>query len=185
MKSFSSGEVAQICDVTSRTVIRWIEANKIKAFKLPGRGNNRISEAELLNFLVENKMPIPEELTREEENCCVVVTTDEYLCRHARRILRNADYLTDCFESGIEAGFEIAFRRPSLIVLDADLSSASPRQMYAQIEKVADYSPDIIVFSSRAQKPSERGDEHVVFLDKPLSLNAFAQAVDDLSASTV
>lgn len=185
MKSFSSGEVAQICDVTSRTVIRWIEANKIKAFKLPGRGNNRISEAELLNFLVENKMPIPEELTREEENYCVVVTTDEYLCRHARRILRNADYLTDCFESGIEAGFEIAFRRPSLIVLDADLSSASPRQMYAQIEKVADYSPDIIVFSSRAQKPSERGDEHVVFLDKPLSLNAFAQAVDDLSASTV
>jgi two-component system response regulator VicR len=55
MKSFSSGEVAKICDVNPRTVIRWIEAKKLKAFKLPGRGNNRVKHSDLLDFLVQNK----------------------------------------------------------------------------------------------------------------------------------
>ena len=52
MKTLTSGEIASYCDVNLRTVIRWIESGKLKGFKLPGRGNNRV--------LVEDFVAFPE-----------------------------------------------------------------------------------------------------------------------------
>ncbi|MBT1451820.1 helix-turn-helix domain-containing protein [Glaciecola sp. XM2] len=184
MKSFSSGEVAQICDVTSRTVIRWIEAGKLKAFKLPGRGNNRVSEAQLVSFLTQNRMPVPEELMHDEDEHCVVVSNDVYLCKHARRILRDADYQTSCFSSGIEAGFEIASKRPSLIILDTESTSARPQAVFSQLKKVSEYEPNIIVFCEKGSNLASLQDSMQV-LHKPLELHEFSQIIDEMSNNVV
>ena len=51
MKTLTSGEIATYCDVNLRTVIRWIESGKLKGFKLPGRGNNRVLVSDFVSFL--------------------------------------------------------------------------------------------------------------------------------------
>ncbi len=38
----SSGAVAKYCGVNLRTVIRWIPSGRLKAYPLPGRGENRV-----------------------------------------------------------------------------------------------------------------------------------------------
>lgn len=60
--ALTTGEVARHCGVNFRTVIRWIERGHLDAYKLPGRGDNRIPRAEFLRFLEQNRMPVPEAL---------------------------------------------------------------------------------------------------------------------------
>ncbi|MFC3123175.1 helix-turn-helix domain-containing protein [Agaribacter flavus] len=179
MKSYTSGEVAEICDVTSRTVVRWIAAGKLPAFKLPGRGNNRVSEEALVAFLLDNHIPLPTELQPALDRHCVMMASDRYLVRHVKRIIRDVDYITYCYDNGLEAGFEIASKKPTLIIIDDELASISADQVTKQIASLEDYNPTIIVFSSHAdafELPSEIQDIQV--LPKPLDLNYFSNLVE-------
>lgn len=60
--ALTTGEVARYCGVNFRTVIRWIERGHLEAYKLPGRGDNRIPRTTFLRFLEQNHMPVPDEL---------------------------------------------------------------------------------------------------------------------------
>jgi len=73
--------LAKICDVNPRTVIRWIEAKKLKAFKLPGRGNNRVKHSDLLDFLVQNQIPVPSGLIVEQKNLVLLFQLKSSLLR--------------------------------------------------------------------------------------------------------
>ncbi|MDO6805884.1 helix-turn-helix domain-containing protein, partial [Wenyingzhuangia sp. 1_MG-2023] len=53
----TTGEVAKYCGVNFRTVIRWIERGHLEAYKLPGRGDNRVPVAGFVRFLQSNEMP--------------------------------------------------------------------------------------------------------------------------------
>ena len=61
-QALTTGEVAKYCGVNFRTVIRWIERGHLDAYKLPGRGDNRIPVNSFINFLQDNNMPVPEDL---------------------------------------------------------------------------------------------------------------------------
>ena len=76
MKTLTSGEIAQYCDVNLRTVIRWLESGKLKGFKLPGRGNNRVLVSDFIEFLERHEMPIPEAL-KPEASPLILIVDDE------------------------------------------------------------------------------------------------------------
>ena len=61
-QALTTGEVAKYCGVNFRTVIRWIERGHLEAYKLPGRGDNRIPVDSFVNFLKGNNMPVPDDL---------------------------------------------------------------------------------------------------------------------------
>lgn len=137
LKSYSTGEIAKFCGVTLRTVIRWIERGSLNAYKLPGRGNNRVTQQELLNFLNEYNMPIPAELQSVEsptesvsmggtESNRILICDDEKPYADAiRRVLRRAGYETRIAFSGFEAGTELMLFKPALITLDLSMPGMS------------------------------------------------------------
>ena len=61
-RMLTTGDIARHCDVTPRTVIRWIQRGHLKAHQLPGRGDNRVDPTDFLQFLEVNALPIPLEL---------------------------------------------------------------------------------------------------------------------------
>lgn len=61
-KMFTTGDVAKLLSVAPRTVSKMFDSGKLVGFRLPGSLDRRIPRDELLKFLRENKMPIPEEL---------------------------------------------------------------------------------------------------------------------------
>lgn len=61
-QALTTGEAAKYCGVNFRTVIRWIERGHLDAYKLPGRGDNRIPVETFVDFLRQNDMPVPDEL---------------------------------------------------------------------------------------------------------------------------
>ncbi|MFQ3206681.1 MAG: two-component system response regulator VicR [Glaciecola sp.] len=181
MKSFSSGDIAKICDVNPRTVIRWIEAKKLKAFKLPGRGNNRVKHSDLLAFLLHNQIPIPSELIVEKEQLCFIVSVEKQLVKNAQRIARNAGFVTQVYQHGIESGVEIAQHKPSLIMIDSQTSRVDIPALTNVIESKLDYKPHIIIFDEFTDhRLSAEHNAKVFKLAKPLDNYALAMVLDSI-----
>ena len=82
MKTLTSGEIAEYCDVNLRTVIRWLESGKLKGFKLPGRGNNRVLINDFIDFLERHNMPIPDNLKPEASPLILIVDDELPVVRH-------------------------------------------------------------------------------------------------------
>jgi excisionase family DNA binding protein len=132
---FTTGEVAKYCSVHFRTVIRWIERGSLKAYKLPGRGNNRIEEQEFLRFLKENNMPIPDDLQSA-----------------IRRILTIAGYETAITQDGFQAGTMLASFEPALMTLDLSMPNMDGFSVLEFLSSQPQYSDlKIVVVSALNQ----------------------------------
>lgn len=187
-KSYSSGDVAKICNVTPRTIIRWISAGKLNSFKLPGRGNNRVAEDDLIAFLHANQMPIPETLVKIEDRHCIIVGSDKHFIRHVKRIVRDADYVTQVVSDPFEAGLHIASKRPALVVLDEHAFENDAHTTASQIKQILKGNIEVIVFeeghisTSKTQEHQQMlpPQEGIYRLYKPLNINLFAQTIETM-----
>lgn len=56
-KDYTTGQVAQICKVSQRTVKHWFDAGRLRGYLAPGNRHRRIPHDELLRFLNEHGMP--------------------------------------------------------------------------------------------------------------------------------
>ncbi len=185
-KSYSSGDVAKICNVTPRTIIRWISAGKLAAFKLPGRGNNRIAEDDLIAFLQANAMPVPQDLIKVEERHCIIVGSDKHFIRHVKRIGRDADYVTHVVSDPFEAGLHIASKQPALVVLDEHAFAENAKTTASKIKQTLSQNTEVIVFEDAHISPNKMKDlssavveeEGIYCLYKPLNINLFAQTIE-------
>lgn len=120
-QSFSTSEVAQFCHVTADTIRKWAEAGKIRVFKTPG-GHRRIRRDDLIRFLKENNMPIPEELGNAGVKI-LVVDDEKSVISVIRRFLERAQtpFQIEMAMDGFEAGQLVATFKPDIIFLDLRL----------------------------------------------------------------
>lgn len=121
IRSLTTGEIAEYCDVNLRTVIRWIEAGKLKGYKLPGRGNNRVLEPDFLDFLRENGMPIPKGFDDKREPLVLIVDDETSMTKSIQRIARKAGIRSITASGGFEAGVLLSMHKPQMITLDLSM----------------------------------------------------------------
>ena len=50
-KVLTTGEVAEVCNVASRTVGKWFDGGLLKGYRIPGSLDRRIPAAELVRFM--------------------------------------------------------------------------------------------------------------------------------------
>ncbi|MFV2073170.1 MAG: response regulator [Thermoanaerobaculales bacterium] len=120
-RNLTTGDIAKLCGVNFRTVIRWIHRGHIKAFQLPGRGDNRVQMADFLTFLRENDMPIPEELQKTSHRV-LIVQEDAKVAKSMERTLKRADFETMIAVDGFEAGALAITYSPAVVVLDPQMA---------------------------------------------------------------
>lgn len=121
LRSLTTGEIAKYCDVNLRTVIRWLDSGKLKGYKLPGRGNNRILVADFLIFLKHNKMPIPSELADTKEPLVLIVDDEILMAKAIQRIARKAGMRTLIANDGFQAGLMLSAHKPQMMTLDLSM----------------------------------------------------------------
>jgi len=117
MRSLTTGEIADYCGVNLRTVIRWIEKGHLPAYKLPGRGNNRVRLIDFLSFIDRHGMPLPEAL-HCYGNRVLVVEDDRRMAESIARILRASGYEVRVALDGFQAGDTLRAFLPALMTLD-------------------------------------------------------------------
>lgn len=117
---YTTGEIAKCCGVNFRTVLRWIQKGKVKAYKLPGgRGDHRVKRNDLISFLMEYDLPIPENL--KPANRLLVVDDDSRMANSIQRLLKREGFETTVCTDGFKAGMMTASLLPQLMILDLNM----------------------------------------------------------------
>ena len=61
---FTTFEAAKLCHVSPLSIINWVNAGRLPAFRTPG-GHRRIRREDLVRFMRENGIPIPEPVVKD------------------------------------------------------------------------------------------------------------------------
>lgn len=182
MKTLSTGEIAKLCDVNLRTVIRWIERGALKGFKLPGRGNNRVRVEDFLAFLVEHEIPIPAEL-QEDSRKVLVVDDEPAIARALQRVLRKHGLVAEVAADGFQAGTKLMKDRPLLVTLDLSMPGLSGYDVLSFVRETPELaSTKILVISALGgealQKAIDLGADAI--LNKPFDNQELVEVINKL-----
>jgi CheY-like chemotaxis protein len=121
-RNLTTGDIAKLCGVNFRTVIRWIQRGHLKAFQLPGRGDNRVQVPDFIAFLKENNMPIPEELSPKGRRV-LIIEDDDKSAKSMQRSLTRAGFETQIAADGFSAGTMIGTFNPGVVTVDVGMKN--------------------------------------------------------------
>jgi len=197
----TTGDVARICRVTIRTVIKWFEQGRLEGYRLPGSGDRRFPRSAVERFLVENDLPlelldgppevvpeVPTELrsdgmASEALRRVLVVDDDESVRDMISRYLGTlAELAIDTASSGWEAGLKTAHGKPHLLLLDYRLGDTTGEKVIETIRAHDGLQPQpaIVIMSAHlspldVERILSKGAD--AFLPKPFDLEALRETV--------
>lgn len=152
----TTGEAAKHCGVNFRTVIRWIEKGRLKAYKLPGRGDHRIQLQDFVAFLRQNQMPIPAELVGANNKILIIEDQPE-MAAAIRRTLKRAGYDVMVAKDGFVAGSLLAHHTPSLVTLDLKMPGIDGYEVLTFIREHEEHSSvKVLVISAETREGLDR-----------------------------
>jgi len=119
MEVMTVSQASDYCQVSPKTIINWIEAGHIKAYKTVG-GHRRIKREDLNQFLKERGMPIPEAEKSSDSKRILVVDDDRIIVETIVQSLEEdaSGYELVSASDGFEAGLQVSHFRPDLVILD-------------------------------------------------------------------
>lgn len=169
---YTTGEIARLCQVTKRTVITWIDAGRLKGFRIPGGRHRRVAAPDLADFMKLHAIPdLERHLPRRR---ILVVDDDPDFAGLLEDALRDR-YDVATAGTALAAASRLAEFQPDLVLLDVRLPDVSGLEVCRHFrERSTDARrPAILVMSaygreiSRAALKKSGAD---AFLPKPLSL---------------
>jgi len=119
MEILTVSQASKYCKVSPKTIINWIEAGHLKAYKTVG-GHRRIKKEDLDQFLKERGMPVPDEGKGEERKKILVVDDDKIIVETIVQALEEDEYGYEMISAsdGFEAGLQVSHFKPDLLILD-------------------------------------------------------------------
>ncbi len=119
MEILTVSQACKYCKISAKTLINWIEAGHIKAYKTVG-GHRRIKKNDLDQFLKAKGMPLPEEPKGEEKRKILVVDDDKIIVETIVQALEEDEYGYELISAsdGFEAGLQVSHFKPDLVILD-------------------------------------------------------------------
>jgi excisionase family DNA binding protein len=119
---FSTHAVAEMVGTNPSSVVRWIEAGKLKAYKTPG-GHRRVRETDLKVFLAQFQIPTPPDLGAPSARRLMIVDGDARragaTARGLRKALPEAEIAT--VGDSVEALLHVGASPPDALIVDGTL----------------------------------------------------------------
>ena len=121
-KTFTTFQVADICNVQPTTVIKWANQSRIKAHTTPG-GHRRINESDLVSFLRKYKIPIPSDLVPGRRKRILIVEDESDIGQLLVRAFQKSskDLSVQWTKDGVEGLLSVGQSTPDLVVLDVEM----------------------------------------------------------------
>ena len=119
MEIFTVSQASKYCRVSPKTIINWIDAGYIKAYKTVG-GHRRIKVEDLDEFMRKSGIPIPEEPKGDQRKKILVVDDDKIIVETIVQALEEDEHGYEMISAsdGFEAGLQINHFKPDLVILD-------------------------------------------------------------------
>jgi len=183
-RNLTTGDIAKLCGVNFRTVIRWIQRGHLKAFQLPGRGDNRVQVADFIDFLQENDMPVPEEL-RPAVGRVLVVQQDGRTAKGLVKALENAGYETELATDGFSAGALAKSFGPAVMTVDVGMKGIDGAQAIRLMRGDPDLRLTKVIALTAASTSKKKRTELISagadeVLDKPVKGTDLVRTIGDI-----
>lgn len=176
---YTTFEISQICGVNPTTVQNWIKAKKLKAFQTPG-GHRRVRREDLVAFMREFRMPLPEGLAGNPP-LAMIVDDEEVILDMLEQVLESGGEKLKIVrvQSGVAALLMIGECRPDLLILDIRMPGMDGFEVCRKLKTGAHTQQIKIVAISGDHAPSvqdrilEAGAD--LFFTKPLDIVSFRE----------
>ncbi|MGD8881409.1 MAG: response regulator [Desulfobacterales bacterium] len=175
-------KASQLCNVSAKTIINWIESGHIKAYKTVG-GHRRINRSDLESFMKKQGIPLPAEEIGGQKTKILVVDDDPIIVETIVQALEEDkfDYEVISASDGFEAGLQINHFAPHLLILDIMMPDIKGYEVCKKIkENPETQNTKIIVLSAyldedKFKKMKEYGAD--ACFSKPLPLPQLKEEV--------
>src|SRR5262245_30205982 len=181
---FTTFEAAKLCHVSPLSIINWVNAGRIPAFRTPG-GHRRIRREDLARFMRENGIPLPEELRDGSGRSRVLVVDDEASIRDIfseSLAQRSNPYDVMTAADGFEAGRLVATFRPDVVLLDLRMPGLDGFQVCRTIKGDSETASTVVIAMTgyHTHETEARIVEcgAVRCLSKPIEPSAVAAVID-------
>ncbi len=143
---FTTGQVAKICKVSTKTIARRFDSGQLKGFRIPGSQYRIIPRECLINFLKEQRMPLGD-LRDETKNKVLIVAQDQILIENLKReiLLLDRSFKISVAASGFHAGLQIESFQPNCIIVDFSIGHTETLQICNSLRCNAKFADVIII----------------------------------------
>jgi CheY-like chemotaxis protein len=181
-RNLSTFAIAEMLKVDPGSVANWIDQGLLKAHRTPG-GHRRVIEENLIRFLREHKMPVPEELGDSTPVRILVVDDERGVAKMVVMAIRRQFPDFEILEAndGFHAGTVIATQKPDVVVLDLRMPGMDGYEVCRMI-KAQDDTRHAVVIAMTAF-PSASNEKEIiacgarVCLAKPLDLDLLIEEI--------
>lgn len=116
----TTGEVAKVCNVASRTVSKWFDSGQLRGYRIPGSKDRRIPVSALMKFMKSHNIPMDGLMTGNTR--VLIVDHDEEVVNTLQSILtEQTSYEVRSANTIFSAGIECERYRPHVMLLDLHL----------------------------------------------------------------
>jgi len=145
----TTGEVAKICNVASRTVSKWFDSGQLRGYRIPGSKDRRIPVSSLVKFMKSHGIPMDGLMSGSTR--VLIVDDDEEVVATLHKILsEQTNYEVHTAGSAFEAGIECERFRPHVMLLDVHLADGDGKGIAEVVSRNDDLQvTKIIAMSSK------------------------------------
>jgi excisionase family DNA binding protein len=181
----TTGEVAKICNVASRTVSKWFDSGQLKGYRIPGSKDRRIPVSNLLAFMRKHNIPMDGLMSGNPR--VLIVDGDRETGETLKRVLcEQTNYDVRLVNTGFAAGVECERFRPHVMLLDVHLTEGEGASLTTMIRSNEDLQITRILGMSgkitdgQATQLLSRGFDGI--LRKPFSVRQVIEAIEGVHA---
>jgi excisionase family DNA binding protein len=145
----TTGEVARICNVASRTVSKWFDSGQLQGYRIPGSKDRRIPVSNLLQFMKKHNIPMDGLMSGAPR--VLIVDSDSNTAETLAKVLKDQTrYDVKVAHGAFAAGAECEKFRPHVMLLDVHMPEAESGAFCAFVRGSEDLQmTKIIGMSSR------------------------------------
>ena len=179
----TTGEAAELCNVSQQTIIRCFDSGRLTGFRVPGSRFRRIPRMELIRFMRANEIPM--DLLDDGRVRVLVVDDDPSIVRIIEEVLsREERFEVRTALTGYDAGMMTREFRPNIVLLDYMLPDVNGNIVCERIKSDPDLADTrIIIISGVVQQDEidrllEAGAD--AFIPKPFQVEELIETIDGL-----
>ncbi|MBL9149509.1 MAG: response regulator [Phycisphaerae bacterium] len=181
----TTGEVAKICNVASRTVSKWFDSGQLKGYRIPGSKDRRIPVSNLLAFMRKHNIPMDGLMSGAPR--VLVVDPDREVSETLRRVLaEQTNYDVRIASTTFAAGVECERFRPHVMLLDVHMAEGDGATLCTMVRGSEDLQLTRIIGMSgkvtdgQATQLLSKGFDSI--LRKPFSVRQVIEAIEGAHA---
>ena len=180
---YTTGEVADICNISQQTVIRCFDTGRLRGFRVPGSKFRRIPHEALVAFMKDNQIPL--ENIRTGKRRVLIVDDDPNIVEMLVDLLgRDERFEIRTVSNGFDAGLAVKEFRPNIVLLDYMLPDINGNIVCQRIKSDPDLAETKILIISGAVATNEietlRKAGADDFLQKPFDIGVLTERIEAL-----